>query len=73
MFFDDVFEVLIGKAKLHGAEDEVDINPVMCLLVEGRVGEGIANVEDVAVNLFLISVETCLVKAWMGAEFRSVC
>ena len=48
-------EMFVREAELHGAEHEVHINPVVGLLVEGRGGEGVADVENVAID-FLLSM-----------------
>ena len=50
-----VLEALGRIAELKGFEDEVFVDPVVGLLVERVVREGVADVEDVAVD-FLVGV-----------------
>jgi hypothetical protein len=49
----DVLKSSSRVAELECFEHEVDVNPVMCLLPEGTTRERIADVEDVAVDLFV--------------------
>jgi hypothetical protein len=53
MLVADSLEMFVGESELHGAEDEVHIDPVVGLLVEGRGGEGVTDVENVAIDILL--------------------
>lgn len=46
------FEVLCGVSEVECFEEEVDVDPVMGLLVERAARERVADVEDVAVDCF---------------------
>lgn len=47
----NIFEPLSREAELVRHEDEVHIDPVVRLLIEGVGGERVADVEDVAVDV----------------------
>lgn len=53
MFVANVLEILVRVAKLQCSENEVDVDPVMRLLIEWGLRERIADVEDVAVDILL--------------------